>query len=339
MIQRHELKFLRRYRSNSFMPHAPIEMILAAVLFSSAISFLFMDANPSLWCYDKFFMTKRRLKRVFGGKTIWITGASSGIGAQLALQLSACDANLVLSARNEAKLHQVASQCTGGNVRVIPMDVDCTQEEMNEVVELVGPIDCVILNAGIGQQGLAVKTSREETERVFRVNILSPIHLTQTLLRQAKPPSHFVVTSSVVAKVPAPLSASYAASKHAVHGYFSSLALEMPELQIDLPCPGPISTSFFNEPSKTELKMGVVRCARLILGTMMVGGETWIAQQPTLIFFYLNQFLPGVTHLLLKKLLAPTRLALWDAGLNLFDPASIGKLRALKREERRMMPR
>ena len=317
----------------------PVEMLLAAVLLSSAVSFLFMDANPSLWFFDKLFMSDRRLKRRFGGKTIWITGASSGIGADLAMQLSACDATLILSARNEEKLQQVASQCAGGKVRVVPMDVDCSQEEIDRIVELIGPIDCVILNAGIGQQGLAVKTSREETERVFRTNTLSPIHLTQTLLRQPKPPSHFVVTSSVVAKVPAPLSTSYAASKHAVHGYFTSLALEMPELQIDLPCPGPISTGFFKTaPSKKELKMNVSRCARLILGTMMVGGETWIAQQPTLIFFYLNQFLPGATHLLLRWVLAPTRLALWEAGLNLFDPASIGKLRALQREARRRKP-
>jgi dehydrogenase/reductase SDR family protein 7B len=317
------------------MPFLPVEQILVGVLVTSAVSFLFMDANPSLWFYDKLFLTENRLKRVFGGKRIWIVGASEGLGAEIALQLSACEAQLIISARNEGKLKHVASRCSG-SVHVVPMDVDCSEDEMNRVVELVGPVDCVILNAGIGQQKLSVNTPKEETERIFRINALAPIHLTQTLLRQPKPPSHFVVTSSILAKFSGPLCSSYGASKQAVHAYFVSLALEQPNLQIDLPCPGPIATGFFGtEISKKELKMGASRCAHLILATMLVGGETWIAQQPTLLFFYLNQFLPGVFNFLYRKLLAPTRLALFQAGLNLYDPASIGKLRQLQKEQRR----
>jgi dehydrogenase/reductase SDR family protein 7 len=315
-----------------FLP--PLRQALTAAAATSAVAFLFMDANPSLWVFDKFLASPERFEKEFGGKRIWITGASSGIGAELALQLASCDAQVILSGRSEERLQQVASKCGGGS-RTVVMNVDCSEEEMNEIVEQVGPVDCVILNAGIGQQLPATKTSRKETEELFRINALAPIHLTQTLLKQPKPPSQVVVTSSVGAKFGVPLSASYAASKHATIGYFSSLAAEQPHLKISLPCPGPVATPFFGtQLSKRERKMEASRCARLIISTMLLGGETWIAQQPTLFFCYLNQYLPGVANFCLQRALGPTRIALWEAGLNVYDPASIGKLRKLQKQEK-----
>jgi dehydrogenase/reductase SDR family protein 7 len=299
-----------------------------------------MDASPALWIFERFgFCSQQHLEQQFQGKRIWISGASSGIGAELAQQLASCKASLVLSGRNLERLGQVASKC-GAGTTVVAMEVDCNQIEMDRIVQQVGPVDCVILNAGIGQQSPAVKTSRETTEQIFRVNALAPIHWTQTILKQPNPPSHFVVTSSVASKFAVPLSASYSASKHAVHAYFASLATEQPHLKISLPCPGPVASNFFNttsdpEAQHKERKMETKRCARLILATMLMSGnrETYIAQQPTLLFCYLHQYLPGVANWMLRTILGPTRVALWEAGLNLYDPASLKELRRLKREK------
>lgn len=316
------------------LPLLSLRQALTAAATASA-TFLFMDANPSLWIFDKFIVTDSRLQREFAGKRIWITGASSGIGAELAQQLAACDAELILSGRNVERLKAVAATC-GGTARVVPMDLDCSETEMQSVISQIGPIDCAVLNAGIGQQMPATQTSREETEKQFRINSLAPIHWTQSLLNQPNPPSQLVVTMSVASKFAVPLSASYAASKHAVSGYFSTLSAELPHLRITLPCPGPVATPFFGKkPTSKERKMGAGRCARLVLSSMVMGGETWIAQQPTLLFCYLNQHFPGFANALLRRFLGPTRIAMWEAGLNIYDPASISKLRKIQKEKKR----
>lgn len=317
-----------------------LNLLCTAFLAAFAFTFCLIDANPSLWLFDKLFVSPKRIRSKFASKRIWITGASGGIGAELALQLAACDASVVISARNEKKLQQLAERCSACNenaqVQVLPLDVDMPQAKLEKLVEQVGPVDCVVLNAGIAQQCPAAQVSREETERVFRINTFAPIHFTQTLLQQPTPPNHFVVTSSVVAKGPVPLSTSYAASKHAVDGYFKSLMVEQPSLRIDLPCPGPVATRLFGtEPNANERKMEARRCARLILATMLSsGGETWIAQQPTLTFFYLQQFLPGFSFWFLQTVVGPIRTALWENGLNLFDPSSLAKLKALRKEQK-----
>ncbi|KAI2505480.1 hypothetical protein MHU86_8911 [Fragilaria crotonensis] len=314
------------------LPYLPQALATAAA--ASVVSFFFMDANPSLWVFDKLCVTPQRLKKEFGGKRIWITGASSGIGAELAQLLAGCEAQLILSGRSNDKLQQVASKC-GSGTRTVVMDVDCSEQEMIRIVKEIGQVDCVILNAGIGQQRPATMTQRDETENLFRINALAPIHWTQCWLNQPQPPSQFVVTSSVAAKFGVPLSASYAASKHAISGYFASLAAERPNLKIAVPCPGPVATPFFGKPpSKNERKMDASRCARLILSTMILGGETWISQQPTLSFCYINQYAPGLANFILQRALGPTRVALWEAGLSTYDPASIGKLRKLQQDKK-----
>lgn len=318
----------------TLLPYLYPQQALATAAAAFVVSFFFMDANPSLWVFDKLFVTPDRLQKEFGGKRIWITGASSGIGAELAQQLAGCKAQLILSGRSDQKLQQVASKC-GSGTRTVVMNVDCSEQEMSRIVKEIGQVDCVILNAGIGQQRPAATTQRDETENLFRINAIAPIHWTQCWLNQPQPPSHFVVTSSVAAKFGVPLSASYAATKHAISGYFASLASESPNLKISLPCPGPVATPFFGtSASKAERKMDASRCARLILSTMILGGETWISQQPTLFFCYLNQYAPGLANLILQRALGPTRVALWEAGLSTYDPASIGKLRKLRQEKK-----
>jgi dehydrogenase/reductase SDR family protein 7 len=141
-----------------------------------------------------------------------------------------------------------------------------------------------------------------------------------------------------------PLSASYAGSKWAIHGYMNSIKAEMPWLRIDLICPGPVDTSFHSNKDriditnnsqdsnkelgnkdKKKLKMSVKRCTQLYLSSLLhgtknkAGGEYWIAEQPTLLGLYINQYFPGLFQTLLSKI-GPFRVQAWEDGKDLYDP-------------------
>ena len=354
----------------------------------AAIAFSRMDANPSLFLYEKLFVTDAHLDKVFQGKTIWITGASSGIGAELSIQLSKHGANLILSSRSENKLQSVAESCRRqqhpdreSTVTLLPMDLSEPSDELESKIdtleEIVGSnnLDCVILNAGSGQLAPAVITDHSTTEEIFQINALAPIAITQSLLRrrilkgvgegERQQQQQLVVTSSVGAKFGVPLSASYAASKHALHGYYDSLAAECPWLRIDLICPGPIETNFHNnhigqgtsrmpkdnfvmDSSKTtttsqsqkavprELKMPLERCVRLMISSISMQGagrEFWIAEQPTLVGMYIRQFSPTLFNVLLKKI-GPRRIQAWEEGKNLYDPETWKASRKIGKEKK-----
>ena len=324
--------------------------LVAAGVAALAASFGVMDANPSLFLYDRFVCTEDHLRSTFQGKNIWIVGASSGIGAEMARQLSRHGANLVLSSRPSEKLDSVANDCQQlgqGSTVVIPLDMTSSDETMEHAVSKVQSIlgdrqiDSIVLNAGRGQLAPATATSRAQTESMFAVNTIGPIALTTILLSQGLiqegKGNHLVVTSSVGAKFGVPLSSSYASTKHALHGFYNSLAAENPWMRIDLVCPGPVKTNFHinhqdtgskePKPADTkapvrELKMPVERCASLIISSMIMGkrgGERWIAEQPTLFGLYLNQFAPSLFQLALEKI-GPVRLKAFQEGKNLYDP-------------------
>lgn len=329
---------------------------MAASATALAIAFAKMDANPSLFVTD-YMASERRKMEHFDRKTMWITGASSGIGAQMAMQLSRYNVNLILSARSEEKLNDVAQACreVSGNdndISVLPLDMTCSEQELefavDKVMEIVGngSLDFVVMNAGKGQLKLETQMTRRETEEMFQLNALAPIWLTQLLLRKeilrADRGKNLMVTSSVGGKYGLPLSASYAASKHALHGYFDSLKAECPWLRIDLVCPGPIDTAFHYskegqesekeaKSSIREMKMPADRCAQLMVSSLLVkgGGEHYIAEQPSLIGLYVKQLFPGLFQVMLGKV-ASLRIQAWKEGLNLYDPQTWKDMRKRK---------
>lgn len=334
----------------------------AIALGSAAFALAFaasMDANPSLYLFDRFFVSEQRLKSFFDGKTIWITGASSGIGREIALRTSKYGANLILTGRSSERLQLVKDSCSpnqnnGRTISILPLDMTAPEDEFNKAIsdleKIMGDhtLDCVILNAGRGQLKPADTTSSSTTSEIFQINALAPISLSQKLLdrgilKENGGRQQLVVTSSVGALVGLPLSSSYAASKHALHGYFNTLRSENTWLDIKLVCPGTIDTSFHSsyvgdsdtkeeklvEPSpegkkqvtkSKKLKMSIDRCARLYITSLLQGnGEHWIAEQPTLAGLYINRHFPGIFQRILAKV-GPLRLKAWKEGKDLYDP-------------------
>jgi short-subunit dehydrogenase len=187
----------------------------------------------------------------FDNKIIWITGASSGIGRALAIAFSKKGANLILSSRNIEKLTTVKEQCDNQqNIQVLKLDLDDylnLDKVVGKALKLFGNIDILINNGGISQRSLAIDTGIEVDVRIFKTNYFGTVALTKAMLPYfaAKKKGHIVVITSVVGKIGTPLRSSYAASKHALHGFFDSLRAEVFKDNIDvtLICPGYVKTN------------------------------------------------------------------------------------------------
>ena len=187
----------------------------------------------------------------FKDKVVWITGVSSGIGRAVSLALSKDGANLILSSRNIEKLNEVKLQCEQPD-KIIILKVDLDDYlNLNKLVQKAishfGNIDILINNGGISQRSLAIDTDITIDTRIFKTNYFGTVALTKALLPYfvARKTGHIVVVTSVVGKIGTPLRSSYAASKHALHGFFDSLRSEVYDdnITVTLICPGYVNTN------------------------------------------------------------------------------------------------
>ena len=186
----------------------------------------------------------------FSSKTIWIVGASSGIGKELAIQLSEFGANLILSGRNIKELNEVSSQLkSNSNNFVLPLDLEKHEtfdSKVESILEQYSSIDILFNNGGISQRSEAYDTTLEVERRIMEINYFGNIALTKALLPQLRKQKsgQLIITSSIAGKFGFYLRSSYSASKHALHGYYESLRLEelKNNIKVTLICPGKINT-------------------------------------------------------------------------------------------------
>lgn len=193
------------------------------------------------------------MQNYFYQKRIWITGASSGIGEALAYACAEYGAQLILSARKENELQRVASESKklgAGNVLILPLDLarhDTLPEIVNTVLRQVGKIDILINCGGVSQRGKALDTPLEVDKRLMDVNFFGTVALTKAILPSmlTHQLGHIVTVTSLTGKFGSPLRSAYAASKHALHGFFDSLRAELGDtpIQITLACPGFVRTN------------------------------------------------------------------------------------------------
>lgn len=188
-------------------------------------------------------------------KIIWITGAGSGIGKELALAYAENGNTIILTGRKKAQLDEVATLLP--NSYVLPLDV--TDEKaiataVAEIADKYGCVDILINNAGVSQRALANETSNEVGRQLMEVNFFGSVHLTKAvlplMLKAGK--GNIVGMSSAAGKFGFPLRSYYSASKHALHGFYEALGLELKDTNIHttVVCPGRIKTDI----SKNALK-------------------------------------------------------------------------------------
>ena len=250
-------------------------------------------------------------------KTIWITGASDGIGAALVAALQNENVNLVLSARNEEKLLAVAQKnnLKPENYLILVFDLSKKNEYktlINKILDKFLTIDILILNAGVSQKSFAEETLETVERDIMETNYFSNVALTKAVLevmKKQKSGGQIGVVSSIIAKFGAPYLSTYAASKAALNNFFESLRFEVEKynIRVLIVTPGFIHTnidvkaltgdgSAFNEASKAQTKgTPPEKVARAILNALKakkkhiyVGGiETLI---PRFKFLFPNLF-------------------------------------------------
>lgn len=178
-----------------------------------------------------------------------VTGASSGIGRETALRLAARGARLVLTARREDALDDVARLCRerGAECAVVPADLSNTEEIaplVQEAIAAFGQVDVWINNAGIYVMGTVEQTPLDVFQRVMDVNFVAAVAATKAVLPhfRARRGGMFVNISSAIGLVTAPYLAAYSASKHALKAFSEALRDEVRELNIDVSVVYPTST-------------------------------------------------------------------------------------------------
>ncbi len=184
-------------------------------------------------------------------KVVWITGASSGIGKALALYLAEQEAKLIISSRKKEDLDKVKQECKRPE-NVYTLDLDLADyanfsQKSQEAIKAFGKVDILVNNGGVSQRSLVKDTAMEVDERIMNINYLGTIALTKAILPHfiENQSGQFVVTTSIVGKIGTPLRSSYAASKHALHGFFDSLRAEVhnDNIGVTLICPGYVTTN------------------------------------------------------------------------------------------------
>lgn len=185
------------------------------------------------------------------GRTVLVTGASRGIGAEIARQAAARGSRVGLLARTAADLDRLRGEL-GERCAVACADV-LDREQVAAAVALLGdalgPVDVLVANAGIGLYGTFLEADVDDLERVMRTNYLGTVHVLKAVLpamahRRA---GHVVAIGSISGRIGSPFEAGYAASKFAVAGLAESLSVELAPLgiSVSLVVPGPVETSFF----------------------------------------------------------------------------------------------
>lgn len=274
----------------------------------------FLDCNVALWLKIRLGHHISSLR----GQVVWITGASSGIGKGLALNLARHGVRLVLSARREELLEEVKEEClaeargllAAKDVLVLPLDMlklDNHTKCLMEVLNHFGKLDILVNNAGRSQRASWEDIDVEVDRDLFELDVFSVLHLSRLVVRyfmeQAGGRGHIAVTSSVAGLTPVPFSASYCGAKHALNAYIRCLSIEQPSLDVTIFCPGPVATDFLKEAftaksndkvglsTKDQKRLSIDRCGFLFATALANRMElVWCGLFPVNLLAYVSRY-------------------------------------------------
>jgi len=192
------------------------------------------------------------MKNTFSGKIVWVTGASSGIGEALVNAFAKQDSKIILTARREEELIRVKKESglTDENSLILPLDLYQTEnlpQSIEKIKAKFGNIDIAICNAGIAQRFSVMESTMEINRQIMELNFFSVIALAKSVLPEMlkRKAGRIVVISSVNGKISLAGSSIYAASKHALQGFFDALRAEVyrDNIGVTLVCPGYVKTN------------------------------------------------------------------------------------------------
>ena len=258
----------------------------------------------------------------FDDKRVWITGASSGIGAALAEEAARRGARLVLSSRRQAALEEVRARCPRPEQHaVVPIDLSDApglEAAADRVQDEQGEVDVLVNNGGISQYALAAETPLEVDRRIMEVNYFGAVALTKAVLPRmlARGSGHIAVTSSLLGKMSIPTRSAYAASKHALHGFFDALRAEVAGrgVEVTLVCPGYVDTRVSAHALTADGTargvmdaihangMAPADCARKIADAVAAGKPEVLMGRPQKYAVWLRRLLPSALfHAIIRR--------------------------------------
>ncbi len=259
----------------------------------------------------------------FTNKVILITGASSGIGKALALEIAGSNVQLILAARNTGELNLLKEACEKKSAICTTQFIDLSSkvsitEFVASIKQSFNTIDILINNAGISQRSQAEETPVEVDRRIMEINFFGPVQLTKSLwpLLIKSKHANIVLVSSVVGSFGFPQRSAYSASKHALEGFFESWLLEnqLENIHFTTVAPGRIHTNISYAALKADgsahqqLDVGQAEgisaeiCAtKIIKGITQNKRKVYIAKQEMFLIF-LRKYIPFLFFKLVKKL-------------------------------------
>lgn len=166
-------------------------------------------------------------------KKVLVTGASSGIGKSISIEASRHGAKVVLLGRDETRLRETNSQLFGDKHSYLVGDLT-VDENLCSIVSKIEPLDGIVFSAGINDKSLIKSITREKIEKMFNINIFSPILFTKELIKQKKinKEASIVMISSISSHYATISNSLYAASKGALESFIKVLALELSSKKI-----------------------------------------------------------------------------------------------------------
>ncbi len=253
-------------------------------------------------------------------KTVWITGASSGIGEAVARTLAPTGAKIILSSRRESVLETLKNSLPNQHRHfILPLDVSNAPTLATIMVEnkdLLETVDVLINNAGISQRSLTWEASPESERQLMETNFFGAVTVARTVLpgMMKRNSGNIVVLSSPAGKFGFPLRSSYSASKHALHGYFESLRAELKDtdIKISFLLPGRVQTQMGYNALKSDglpakatderLARGITaeECSNAIIkAAEKRSAEVYLGKEQVLI--YLNRYAPWLFRIIVKR--------------------------------------
>ncbi len=261
-------------------------------------------------------------KNFYNNKIIWITGASSGIGEELAIQLSGFNTKLILSSRRKEELERVKAslKTDPDNVYILPLDLnqpDSLEAKAMEALKAFGNIDILINNGGVSQRSLVLETSIESDRMIMETNYFSGVILTKAIMPSMIKAGygHIAGVSSVTGKFGFPLRSAYSASKHAMYGFYETIEAEYFNLGIHttMICPGRIRTNIsmgaIGPDGKPQMIMDhgqkygtpVDKCTREIINGIRKNKRDIYPGGKEVLMVYFKRFIPWLAYKLAKK--------------------------------------
>lgn len=249
-------------------------------------------------------------------RTVWITGASSGIGEACAYRYASAGCKLILTSSTREKLEAVAERCRregAADVRVLPYDLgdpDGIKLLSREAWNAFGGIDILYCNAGISQRTSVEDTPMPMVRKIMEVNFFAPVALAEAVLPLMieNGVGRIAVTTSIAGRFGFPLRCAYSASKHALYGFFETLRAEnrCKGISVTMVCPGRVRTNIsFNALDKGGEKHGVMdpgqdnglspeKAAAIIIRAIERRKNEVLVGRSELLMVYIKRFFPDL---------------------------------------------